>query len=285
MSKEKIVFITVNYKKTEDTISFIESLASLEGFTACRIVIVDNESTNESKLLLEELKNKYPNKITCFYNNKNLFYLKGVAFALNNLYSDKNKMPEWIIVCNNDIIIEQRDFVLRLLSLNYKDYGIIAPSIISSLTGKDQNPFLVHHFRKLDILKQNIFLANWYLASLIIILRRPIKIIRSYLKPVSLSRETHRIYAPYGAFVIFSRVFFEKGGFLDTNFELYGEEITIAEIAQNIGVPVIYYPYLKVIHKCHASTGINFSKNNFYYAKRAHKHFCAKYLDKKKDRF
>lgn len=284
MTKEKVGLITINYKNTLFTKNLIESLSKLKEFNSLRIIVIDNSSTTDSKEELEVLRKKYESNIDCFYLPDNLYYFKGAEYALRKVYPSVELMPEWIIICNNDIIIEQEDFIEKLIMLDYRKYGIIAPSIISMESGKDQNPFLVYPYDKKDIIKRKILLSNFYVYYLIINLLNLKKKIKTKLfvsdKYSLREGKELRIYAPHGSFIIFSRLYFEKGGYIDTNFDLYGEELTIAEIARRINVPVVYLPFLKVIHMEHKSLGNIISKKKFYMARKAFEYVCREYLNK-----
>ena len=95
------------------------------------------------------------------------------------------------------------------------------------------------------------------------------------LLTVARNKQGRTIYAPHGAFIIFSNLFFQKGGWLDENLTMYGEEFTVAEIARRLQLPVHYRPDLEVIHVEHSSTGgqnwaQSFAaiKTAYYYVKR-----------------
>uniref|UniRef100_A0A7C3MIT7 Glycosyltransferase n=1 Tax=Dictyoglomus thermophilum TaxID=14 RepID=A0A7C3MIT7_DICTH len=286
LGREKIAFFTVNYKNTLYTRNFVESLSRLKHFEKIKIIILDNASTSDTISELERIKKMYHNIVECFYLDENLYYWRGADYALRRVYPLTEYMPEWIIICNNDIIINQENFLEKLMSLNYKEYGILAPSIKSYETNKDQNPFLVFPLNIMDIIKRKILLSNWYVYRLIVVIRENIKNVKFKLLGFNKNimyygNDFMKIYAPHGSFVIFSRNFFEKGGYLDTNFDLYGEELTIAEVALRIGVSVVYVPILEVIHLEHRSLGKYMSKNNFYKAKKAFEYVCREYLNKK----
>jgi GT2 family glycosyltransferase len=281
MNGKEIVFVTVNYHNSNDTLQLVESLAKLENFDKCQIVIVDNESTFESQSELEKLKMKYPNNVITFYLPENLFYWGGANFAINKLFSDINLMPKWLIVCNNDIVIEQADFITKLLSIDFEKYTIIGPSITSLATGLDQNPFRITPIKPFELFIWRIFFRHYYIAFFMLKCRDLLKKIFKINSKHKNKFITERIiYAPHGAFVIFSKTFFEKGGKLDTNFKLWGEENTLAETARRIGVPIYYFPSLKVIHKEHLAVGQNFTKDKFRYAKEAFEYFYTTYLKK-----
>ena len=54
---------------------------------------------------------------------------------------------------------------------------------------------------------------------------------------------------------------------------MYGEELTVAEIAKKINLPVTYFPKLTVTHHEHSSTKMINQRILFYKAKQFHKYF------------
>src|SRR5947208_6891971 len=90
--------------------------------------------------------------------------------------------------------------------------------------------------------------------------------------------ERESIYAAHGSFFIFSRRYFEAGGFLDENLFLYGEEISVAEICRSLGLLVVYEPSLCVLHKEHESTGKVLSRFTYECQKKAMQYVTSRYL-------
>jgi len=86
------------------------------------------------------------------------------------------------------------------------------------------------------------------------------------------------IYAPHGSFIIFSKNFFQSGGYLDQNLTMYGEEFTTAEIANKLKTRIYYEPDIEVVHLEHSSNKINWF-NNFYLTKKAYYYFLKEYLN------
>src|SRR5205823_702439 len=86
------------------------------------------------------------------------------------------------------------------------------------------------------------------------------------------------IYAPYGAFFIFSRKYFDAGGYLDENLFLYGEEISVGEICRSLQLPVIYEPSLCVLHNEHQSTGKRINRFSYECQKAALQYVMSRYL-------
>src|SRR4051794_20893804 len=70
---------------------------------------------------------------------ENVGYFGGANAALQ-LYLENHEHPEWLVVCNNDIVFDDPHFLRHLLERTPGKAGVIAPAIISSLTGYDANP-------------------------------------------------------------------------------------------------------------------------------------------------
>lgn len=121
----------------------------------------------------------------------------------------------------------------------------------------------------------SIFYFNSVIAYIIYKFRQLSKKILSIIK---FSNEDARvIYAPHGSFIIFSKYFFQKGGYLDNNLTMYGEELTTAEITRRLNLSVHYHPDLEVIHVDHSSNEINWFKS-FVATKKAYYYFLKEYL-------
>ena len=86
------------------------------------------------------------------------------------------------------------------------------------------------------------------------------------------------VYAVHGSAILFSNYFFRHGGWLDDNFEMYGEELTVAEIAKKLDLPITYYPELKITHFEHQSTGFSDKRSLYSKAKDSYKYFESVYL-------
>lgn len=271
----EVVFITVNYRKTKDTFQFVKSLSLLKDFERCVVLIVDNDSTDHSRKRLGELEEIFGN-VCVFPQESNLYYWRGAQFAVNELSVYAKKRFKWVVVCNNDIVIEQPNFILELLSLNSKEHGVIAPRIISRVTGLDQNPFKRRPLSRLEHMRLRLLFSSFYMYYLLVSVRRLYRLILPRVSTHSLAEG--QIYAPHGSFVIFSQRFFEAGGYLETGFEMYAEELTTAEIVKGLGLGVTYFPSLYVIHNEHSTTGCGYTREKFRMHKDAYDLFVGKYL-------
>ena len=273
----QIKIITVNYKDTAITERFIRSLQKLDTCNAVDLVIVDSESTVQTKEKLELLGKSAPFKTQLIFSERNTYYWGGAALALQTLLLDYNGPPQWIIVCNNDIIFSQIDFIKKLAAFDPDKYPVIGPTIYSSVTGKNLNPFMDQPIRKLKKLYLSCFYVNHITARFLhISLKWSKKLLAMIKRPVT--SEIKKIYAPHGSFVIFSNQYFKRGGWIDSNYEMYGEEVTTAEIAKKNKIPIFFVPELEVIHVIHSSTTSHSWKREFNYAKTAYLYYKNTYL-------
>ena len=273
----KILFITVNYRKTEITENFIQSFENLELKENASIVIVDNDSTKESKDSLKNISKKSKLDIRLVFCSNNLYYWGGANYVLKKLNLDIDNFPDWIIICNNDIIFNKIDLIVKLQNIKSNNYAVLAPSIISTKSKKNQNPHILNPISTLGRLYYNIFFINSVTGLIIYKLRTMLNNIfnmysnKKIIKPME-------IYAPHGSFMIFSKIFFNNGGWIDSNFEMFAEELTTAEIVKRLKMKIFFNPDLEVMHDEHSISGSRNWKENFYTFKRAYYYFQKEYL-------
>ena len=272
-----ILIITVNYRNTSVTEDFIHSLEKLHEFQRVQLVIVDSASTNATKEELEALLHNSSLHTQIICSDQNTYYWGGVALAIKHLKLEFSMGPKWLIACNNDILFTQQDFLKQLIALDPDKYPVIGPTIYSSITGKNLNPAMAKPINIIGKFYYSILFLNPKTARLIHIIRKMTqKLFYSVFKKSTPT--SGKIYAPHGAFMIFSKHYFTRGGWIDDNFKLYGEEITTAEIASNNNLEIHFLPELEVSHVEHSSTGTNIWKDWFYHAKETYKYLRKAYL-------
>ncbi len=192
---------------------------------------------------------------------ENLGYFGGAAFGYDH-YVATAPHPDWVIVSNPDILLQDTQFFQQLHALHSQSHcAMVAPRIMSSLTGDNQNPYMkqrpgksITQFRK--HIASNVLVFNAY--ELLSHAKRGLRGLfkRSRNMLVSTPGEISRIYAPHGSFIVFSKAYFEAGGTLEYEPFLYGEENYVAELAMQMELPVLYDPRLQVTHEEHATTGL-----------------------------
>jgi GT2 family glycosyltransferase len=213
-------------------------------------------------------------------------YFGAARFALDHYLEQGNGLPDWVIVCNHDVLIEDKDFFSRLLCQDTRTAGVIAPRI-QALPGRvDQNPFMRRRPGPLRWAQLRFISSNYRAAALWDWLSHRKSEFRSWLAArrrgalLDDNAKRESIYAAHGSFFIFSRRYFEAGGFLDGNLFLYGEEISVAEICRSLGLPVVYEPSLRVLHKVHQSTGEVLSRFTYECQRRAMLYVTSRYFSR-----
>ena len=187
-------------------------------------------------------------------------------------------------MCNQDVLIEDADFFSKLFEHHPSTVGVIAPRIQTVPSRIEQNPFMRNRPGWLRWTSLRLIYSNYGSAAIWHWLARQKKALRSLLKlrvgSLSLNGASgrQRIYAPHGAFFIFSRRYFEAGGYLDGNLFLYGEEISVAEICKSLRLPIIYEPSLCVFHNEHQSTGRRITRFTYECQKKALRYITSRYL-------
>ena len=269
-----IKIITVNYRDSKPTENLINSIINCKISSTLKIVIIDNESSEDSFSSLTMMKKKVNLDIEIIRSIKNSYYWGGINLGLKKNNNDK-KDYNWIIACNNDVEFNDIKFFEKLNDLGKESYSIIAPQIISSLTNKDLNPFMLKPISFIYDIYYSIYYLNFFTSKIVHKIGRLIRIIKNISKIKNSSN--YQIYAAHGSCMIFSKDFFSNGGFLDTGFSMYGEEVSTAEIAKKVNSLIYYLPSLSVKHNEHQSTSKSSLKDNFIHSKKSYYYLKKKY--------
>ena len=281
--KANALVIVVNYGSPHSSIQLLHRLAILGYFDRLQVRIVDNRSSHNSIDGITEASANYSN-VCVLKSEINRGYFGAARFALDMYLSLEPVFPDWTIVCNHDVLIEEKDFFTKLFQLDPSSVGVVAPRIQNMSGNADQNPFMSTRPGKLTLAKLQTVSSNYPVAVTWDWLWRRKLFVKSWLTAQRLSAKTAEagtprvIYAPHGSFLIFSRKYFSAGGFLDSNLFLYGEELSVAEICRSLNLPIVYEPSLRVIHKEHLSTGKTLSRFTFECQRKAIQYISARYF-------
>ena len=285
----KALFVSVHYGNPQPTVDLLRCLSHMHGRGDVQVLIVSNKSADGSRTGLHEAISGLAD-IELLELTVNAGYFGAAQAGLNRLLERQAVLPDWIIVCNHDVLIEDRDFFLRLFAQDPSTVGVIAPRI-QSLPGRvDQNPFMRRRPGRLRWTSLRLCFSSYRVAAIWDWLSRKRLALQSYRaahsrQPVgSRNARRERIYAPHGSFFIFSRRYFEAGGFLDQNLFLYGEEMLVAETCRSLGLPVIYEPSLCVFHNEHTSIGRRISRFSYECQKKALQYVRSRYFSDPRER-
>ena len=270
-NKTKIAFVVLHYRAIEDTRECIRSILEHIENDGVHVIVVDNCSPDGSgqSLYDEYRKNAF---VTVIRNDKNLGFANG-----NNVgykYAKDVLNAEYIVLCNNDILVFQKDFVERL-DLEFQDshFAVLGPMILTKDGKFTSSPSRVKPLNKADVeelLKyytwcyrfNKVFMLKFYYLWRKLRGKKKVKTFNEYYKKqynVSL----------HGCFMVFSRVYINEFDGLNDSTFMYGEEEILYKMILDHKMKSVYTPEIAVFHKEDASTNSvhksGHSKKDFYY--------------------
>lgn len=250
------VLIIVNYNDADATIKLINNVKSYK--TINKIVVVDNNSTDDSLELLKQLDIKKLHIIESIRNNG---YAKGLNMGAK--YALKEYKNPILIFSNSDIEIESENVIKNLISnFKNKDIKVVMPKI------KENNKFsygwkLTSPFK--DLL-MNIPVIN-----------KSIRKKYRYYDEEYFDGATSIVDCIYGCFFLIEGEFLKKIDYFDENTFLYFEEYILGRKVKLWNRLSIVDNREYVIHNHNLTIGKNVSdinkykiykKSQFYYEKK-----------------
>lgn len=223
MKEEPAVSIIIlNWNGINDTVECIESFKEIS-YKNYVVIIVDNHSDNNEA---KELNTRFTHYIRLVESDRNCGYAGGVNIGIK--YALNNFMPEYILVMNNDTVVEQ-DFLSRLIETSKGDIriGVSGPKVcfydagnVIQSAGGHLNmslgmPSLID-YRKLDNNKHQSVRDVDFVSGCCMLIK--VKTIRDI-------------------------------GLIDEKYFCYWEETDFCVKARNIGYRVVCVPSAKVRHK------------------------------------
>jgi GT2 family glycosyltransferase len=277
----RVVVLPINYGDSDSVVEFLRSISRVRLFDRVSTVIVDNCSKEENLSSIRHAIGQLPN-VELLESPTNRGYFGAAKFGLDHYLASGRGLPDWVVVCNHDVLIEDQDFLSKLFSHDPMVAGVIAPRIRVLPSREDQNPFMRGRLGRWRRFTMRFYSFAYPLGVTWDWLSRQKGAIGAAISswvPRSNGIPARQfIYAAHGAFMIFSRRFFEAGGSLDDQLFLFGEEIAVAETCRSLSLPVIYEPSLSVLHNEHQSVGNGMSRRMYGYHRAAVKHVLSKYF-------
>lgn len=129
-------FVILHYMATDCTLKCVQTIKALDGDSA--VVIVDNASPDGSG---EDLAGQFDDdpRVSVLLNSENSGFAKGNNFGVS--YAWEKLDPDFVVVLNNDIEIEQSDFVSRIERIYAEHpFDLLGPDIMSMFSGTHQSP-------------------------------------------------------------------------------------------------------------------------------------------------
>lgn len=252
-SIKNVYFLILHYQTIEDTKECINSILSNIKYEYYNIIVVDNGSPNGTGKKLAELY-KNNSKIKIIISENNLGFARG-----NNLgfkYIKNNFNADFIVMINNDTIMQDQDFIKKIIEEYEREpYHILGPKIISLVNKKNQNPMPVTQ-KNIKEVKRSIFRLRILLLSNYLRLEGFLReIYETLIKKVEnddLNQEND--YMLHGSCLVFSKDYIKKyDGLYDRTF-LYSEESILYFISKRDNLKMRYFENAFIYHKEDSAT-------------------------------
>lgn len=261
--KEKFTFLILHYLTIKDTQECVESILNTINYNNYDIVIVDNGSPNNTgEKLLELYKNN--SKIKVLINKTNLGFAKGNNIGFK--YIKENLGSDFIIMINNDIIMEDKNFVGKIVQEYKRDpFHILGPKIISLVDKKNQNPMPVlfedSKGLKRQILKVRILLLLNYFHLDNYLMKIKNTIFQKEKYNFNDFEELPSKYMLHGSCLIFSKDYINRYNGLYNKTFMYREEDILYFIAKRDNLIMRYFENTYVFHKEDSATNAFLKKD------------------------
>jgi GT2 family glycosyltransferase len=249
--------VILNYNDWENTSLMLDDIKKYNVLDY--IIVVDNNSTDES---LEKLE-KYQNdkiKIVKSESNKGYAYGNnvGIKYLIDNYEVDN------IIISNPDIIVREEDIEILVKDLEDDNVSVIAP-VIKEPTSVSKGWHLPTFASELA---SNIpyfhFIENKML---------------SYDEECYNTKLTE-VEVVKGCFFIIKKDVFEKINFFDENTFLYYEEIIIGKKLKDLGLKTYVDNEVVVIHALSQSVDKSINRINKFKILKSSQYYYEKYINK-----
>ena len=280
-----VLIIAMNYYNDDEAVDFALNVDKIISSND-RIMIVSNSPVAQDSAL-NMLRDS--GRIVVLNSDENLGYFGAAQWALER-YLSSNAQPNYVIVSNTDISFPGGDFFEKLesyYSTGSEEVGVIAPDIRlverggNPSTRTNQNPHMVMRPSRAKM-HALAWISRYYAVyscyAMLSSIRYKIINLLSGGGEAEV-REPIGIYAPFGAFMIFTKEYFERGGTLRYGAFLFGEEIFVAETARRIGLKVIFDPRFLVEHHEHSSISKRPSRQIAVYASQSARYLANTYFE------
>ncbi len=252
----RVAVVILHYENVQDTLECIKSLDEQIEMDF-DIIVVDNGSDYGKVETIESLYSDRSD-IHFLHSKENLGFARG-----NNLgfrYAKHELHSEIIILANNDLIFEQKDFVKKLVE-TYKEnrFDVAGPKIISLVDGMNQNPVARMFYTKQDVQKRYIKTSVLYCLNVIGL---DFLLKKIFAKPIQeFQYYPSKDFQLHGACMIFGRDYVNKYEGLYSGTFMYGEEDILRYQVEQNHLKLLYLDKLTVKHKEGSSTNTVLKKN------------------------
>jgi GT2 family glycosyltransferase len=264
----KLAFVITNYNNSRYTFEFVNSINCFENYNEANIIIVDNNSNIDNRLILEDIEANNQN-VKIIFLTENIGYFKGLNVGLKYLNENYPDLKH-ALIGNNDLTIPQ-EFFLQFSQIKemFNTYPVISPNIIDR-NGKHQNPHVIKSISKFREFIFDIYYSNYFFSKIVLFFAKHTRILTDRNDERN-HNESMEIYQGHGSCYLIGPLFFKQFGELFAPTFLMGEEFFLAYQLQEKGYKIYYTPDVLVCHYGHASLSKVPGINIWKIAKKSHK--------------
>lgn len=250
-----MVFVILHFNNIKETMECVDSLEKFKQ----KIIVVSNSKDYDNLRKIEKRVDKV------IINEENIGFAK--ANNIGCKYAIEKFKPDFLCVINNDIVIDQKDFLDKVEKL-YKKYqfDVLGPKILPDDL-PSVNPFPVYdtlekiedrikYTKKLIKIYNSVILRN--LLSCYVLIKSKLK---KTSKPVNGDKDELGV-ALHGCALIFSKKYYERYEtvFYNETF-LYHEEEFLYYRCKHDNLTFLYSPEVELVHKEGRSLDNSFNNN------------------------
>lgn len=229
------IFVVLVYRNINDLKEFFLHYSVKNS----KVIVVNSFYDEESETAIKNI---------AFYNKADFISVpnKGYGFGNNRgcEYALKKYNFKYLVISNADIEIQK----LQIQMLDGCDGKIVAPRLINKV-GRNQNPSNPYSSSKLHLfLMKTAFLYN--LRRMFVLFSIESRLKKIYFQITYAFTKKNKIFAPHGAFTIFSSSALKKlFPVYDENIFLFCEEPHLGNLAMKNNIPIVYKPQIEIYHK------------------------------------
>lgn len=254
----KLTIVILNYKTPDLVIDCLESLQNQVNPEAHKVVVVDNNSQDDSAVIIQD-------KINEANWSKWVIFLPSPVnggFSAGNNLGIKSEKSEYYLLLNSDIIVCDNAIEKMLKAIEEKpDVGIVSPRLQYS-DGVAQ----ISCFKYKSPISEFIDAARTGILT---------NLLKTYNVPINVSNET--TYPQWTSFacVLIRGDVFRDVGLMDEGYFMYFEDIDFCRRTNNAGWKIMNTPHAKIIHLRGGSSSVKSSMTEnkkvpaYYYKSRS----------------
>lgn len=273
MTKYKFGIVVLHYKTVRETIDCVDSILKLDSSDEAITLIVDNASNDNSP---EIIKSRFANNVNVRYyqNKENLGFSRANNKAFEFLKKEYD--VDYVIFLNNDTVINQKDFLIKIEEISKRDnYSILGPDVFAPKLKIHQNPLyltiptiksLESEMSKKKAQIENIEVSEkeYIRNSKKILIKSKLPYFISVIMAL-VSKKKRKAFFAYknavenpvlmGACIILCPEYVSRfNTVFSPETKFYFEELILAKRCESLNLKTLYTPELKIIHYHGVST-------------------------------